>query len=493
MKRLPKRRLRARIVTVAMGVICAVTMTADAETLRGRSPQGRGQAISVRVNSPLKARLLQKIRGVERAGLVAESYVNVARHNSVSFKKRGTQENKIAAPAVLVTVVPRAKQEAWAEHIGTKTIGFMATGTPNAPEHTGNMRIGGVFFEYSDTRQDGWGGLQNMASMSEQHVESTFEATPAEIKAFHAFQAGRSTGAIQSRENRPEFLLHGTSTFTNEGCAGASTSVFNGRWQQEFVRTVPAIRAKGRELLANLEAGQEHLRPVYEAMRDADAGMMDTVRAFQTRYGIPNKVRNSGQESTPQALMRNWGWLANGRTVLGYEPATGWGVEDANRARQGNVKTMQFDTRTSNHDGDNSWSGMASRWYPGSLDDRAEGQSGTRSFANQRLSVANTKFQLGNGTPEPEPGQPGGGGTTPAPGAGSYEGVSFTAAQAATTLARVNSAPLNRLDTAYHLDRRAAAGIVAAREAGPLTMERLAAVPYVGRRALERLRNSELD
>ena len=474
-----------------MGAICAITMTADAETLRGRSPQGRGQAIAVRVNSPLKARLLQKIHQVEAAGLAEHSYVNIAAHNSTSFKKRDGSL-KIAAPAVVVTVVPEARKSQWNDHIGKKTIGFMATGTPDAPEHTGNMRIGGVFFEYSDTRQSMWRGLRSMATLGDQHVESTFEATTTELKAFAAFQGARAMSAI---EHRPPFLNPGTSTFEQEGCAGASTSSFNLRWQQEFVRNVPRIRAKGAELLASLQPGQEHLRPVYEAMRDADAGMMDTVRAFQAKYGIPNKTTVSGgQESTPAALMRNWGWLANARTVHNYDPSRSWGLEDNERARQGNVKTMQFDTRTSNHDGDNSWSGMASRWYPGSLDDRAEGQSGTRSFANQRLSITNAKFQLGNTAGEPvDPGTPAGGGTPGAVRGGTFDGVSFTDAQAATTLARVTAAPLNRLDTAYHLDRRAAAGIVAAREAGPLTMDRLAAVPYVGRRALERLRNSEED
>jgi V8-like Glu-specific endopeptidase len=66
------------------------------------------------------------------------------------------------------------------------------------------------------------------------------------------------------------------------------------------------------------------------------------------------------------------------------------------------------------------------------------------------------------------------------------EGVSFTAAEAAAVLALANAAPLETLDDEVGLDSRAAANIVAAR---PLVdLQALAAVPYVGASALEKLK-----
>ncbi len=66
------------------------------------------------------------------------------------------------------------------------------------------------------------------------------------------------------------------------------------------------------------------------------------------------------------------------------------------------------------------------------------------------------------------------------------EGVSFTAAEATAVLALVNRASVTELDVDAGLDARAAEHIVAARPIASL--EALAAIPYVGAAALEKLR-----
>ncbi len=67
------------------------------------------------------------------------------------------------------------------------------------------------------------------------------------------------------------------------------------------------------------------------------------------------------------------------------------------------------------------------------------------------------------------------------------EGVAFTAAEIAGVLDIVNQASLETLDVEIGLDARAARGIVAVRPIASL--EQLAAVPYVGARALQRLKD----
>jgi DNA uptake protein ComE-like DNA-binding protein len=68
------------------------------------------------------------------------------------------------------------------------------------------------------------------------------------------------------------------------------------------------------------------------------------------------------------------------------------------------------------------------------------------------------------------------------------EEVTFTPAQAQAVLALVNSATEQHLDLVVGLDRRAAGNIL---EARPFeSLEALAAVSYVGRSAMEKLREA---
>lgn len=69
---------------------------------------------------------------------------------------------------------------------------------------------------------------------------------------------------------------------------------------------------------------------------------------------------------------------------------------------------------------------------------------------------------------------------------GTWEGVSFTASEAANTLHLANSATLETLDLSVGLTNTAATRIVAARPIS--TMDALAAVPYVGTAALQALK-----
>jgi len=82
--------------------------------------------------------------------------------------------------------------------------------------------------------------------------------------------------------------------------------------------------------------------------------------------------------------------------------------------------------------------------------------------------------------------KPAGGGVSPS-GAGSYEGVYFSARQVALTIQLANTASVATLDDDVSLDSRAASGIVATR---PLSgLDQLAAVSYVGATALRLMRD----
>lgn len=82
--------------------------------------------------------------------------------------------------------------------------------------------------------------------------------------------------------------------------------------------------------------------------------------------------------------------------------------------------------------------------------------------------------------------KPAGGGVAPS-GAGSYEGVYFSARQVALTLQLANTASVKTLDDDVSLDSRAATGIAATR---PLSgLDELAAVSHVGATALRLMRD----
>ncbi|MFH1129816.1 MAG: hypothetical protein V1754_00680 [Pseudomonadota bacterium] len=350
MKRTPTRRFLVSIVGLAM---ISTSAWAENVILRGTSPQGG--SISVPVARAKAVALRQTAQALNRAG--CRTYLNI-------WTKTNPNTRSFPAGKGFTLVAAVTNKAAWAREYGGKTIGFICNGSPHEPGYSGYMRAGDKVFTYSTIRAGEYHTYtyttrpQNISSWGHEHVESTFEATPAEVKAFKVFYFARANNAIldprTGQPHMPEWVNPGTSSWKQEGCAGASTSALNSKWQAAFRNSMDNIRQKGREL-------------GIPEMANATADMADSIAAFTNRYALK-------QETTPKTLARSWGVaLANHVTIF-----------NAGNQIPPDVKQLYWDQTFERYDGDNGWGGLC-KWKIPSFPDKGPNEPASGSYRNVRL------------------------------------------------------------------------------------------------------------
>lgn len=376
---------------------CAALMVsslASAQRMVNIQRTGRHGVVNARVNANLARGLKADLQKMQRLGV--ESYLNLW--------QKGARASRTSLPmgsgAIMVTRVKNGTQayQNWVREYAPNTIGFMSTGNAQYPGGTGNLRIGDKFFSYSAVR--GEGRIQNMSSFNQEHVESTFKTTPAEMKAFKAFFLARHHGLIlkNGRTLLPEFDSHHASNLTIEGCAGASSSAIDAKregWMKYFGQSINHIRAQGRQL-------------GIPALANADASMVQTLKGFMNRYKIDVNGRPYypvKQNTAPKSLVRIFGTYGGRITMLNVPTS---GTNGRNQFEPNLIK-QKWDQTHAAHDQDKGWNGMGGKSGVHVLPDRAVGtafrnDSRSSSYKNVRLSAQEGVAALdGGGNPPPPP------------------------------------------------------------------------------------------
>jgi len=236
----------------------------------------RSRNLSVTVDRGRARAVKSVVRKLRRARV--PGYGVVYKHN------RGRWQNATA----VATVTPQNAQ-AWMDQVGKHSIGFMIGSGLNNTHGSGYVRVGTKFYSYNTVRGGGTSATRDMVSYSSglTMTESTFMATPAEMKGLIAFYQARAANQILKSNGQPlmpSWINPGRSNMRTEGCAGASSSVLNPRWLSAFKRNVPHLKSWGQ---AN---GNRYLAGV-------TAADVRALEGFVARTG-------ARQQTDPKALVR---------------------------------------------------------------------------------------------------------------------------------------------------------------------------------------------
>jgi hypothetical protein len=337
-----------------------------------RATQGR-TALAVPVSRARAEKMLAACRSLTRGG-ACEVYLNL-------WKGKNSRSWPQGQDGTLVVKVNN--KDAWLRNFATETVGFQCNGTPQAPGYSGNVRVGEWHYSYAALhygREFNHGAPTrpvNVRDDTYHTLESTFQATPAEVKAMNAFYMARANGLVldprTNEPHMPEWINPGTSNYKQEGCAGASTSIFNADWQTAFEYSIPHIQRQAGDL-------PEFRGLTADAVRD--------IRNFQARYGLR-------QEETPKTLVREFGLRPQPMTALGgmitIRDTGHWNSRDHDPAEltfTGNIagrrfaQYLDFDRSPDRNDGDMTWTGMGK--YP-SFPDRSPTDKKSSSYQNIRV------------------------------------------------------------------------------------------------------------
>ncbi|MFH1129814.1 MAG: hypothetical protein V1754_00670, partial [Pseudomonadota bacterium] len=169
------------IIVVFALVISSSSAWAKSVLLRGISPQGG--RISVPVPRKEALALRETVRALRRAG--CRTYLNI-------WEKTNPKTRSFPAGKGYYLVTEVKNRAAWNREFGKRTIGFISNGTPSNSGPSGLVRVGDGVFPYHLIRAElrWYGGAyqpRNISAWRDSHVESTFEATQAEVAAFKAF------------------------------------------------------------------------------------------------------------------------------------------------------------------------------------------------------------------------------------------------------------------------------------------------------------------
>jgi len=281
-----------------LGLVFIVSAAAPAAARTGAAPTCVGGAClrSIQVDA-------------NRAPVLREAGTRLHQANIPSYAsiyKSPFRGKRIEQGAILVAAVNKGNAgqwRSWMENIGSQSVGFITSHSPNGTgTGSGYLRVGGTFIDYSvldpsngrgrvgkditapDTGYS-YGGVKG-------YTEATFLAKPAEVQAIMAFYQARANGMIKSPgtdkgKSQARLPSNVVSHLPGEGsvvkpvwsmdregsgakmkdletdaCAGRASSVLNPSWRKLFAWNVKynleAIKAYGVHNsipeLANLSA-----------------------------------------------------------------------------------------------------------------------------------------------------------------------------------------------------------------------------------------------
>jgi hypothetical protein len=357
------------MTAAALVAILTLSATAHAD-VNWAVDAGRGKTVNVSLPGAQASSVRTLVGKLQSANV--QYYANFWQTSSTASSRAYPMRNGVA----LVAAVTRQNASTWMQEIGKQSIGMMCQGTPTEPHQTGEVRIGNLFFSFSNVNRGGtptemsryfadssmWGGKQ--------HCENTVPVTNAELAAFKAFYLARANQAIVDKNGRPllpEFDSNGSTKYGKngwvEGCSAASSSSLDKHWTKAFRASIANIQAVGRRM--NIPE-----------MTNATADMATTIESLAGRLGLK-------QECSPQGMVRR-GVYANkervGMMTILNDPNTPSNLMLHN----------QWDQKYADANGE-AWSGMAPVTI---IPDLPSTSRGAKTFVNTRIADRTTLDRL---------------------------------------------------------------------------------------------------